>query len=265
MNVTLKNHVEVTKGNSPVVLGFPHTGTDIPENIRAGLNETGQMLSDTDWHVHELYDGLLDNVTTIRTRIHRYVIDVNRDPKGQSLYPGQNTTELCPTTDFDGKSIYLDGRAPHGDEIQARCDRFHRPYHAALESELDRIRSIHGFAILYDCHSIRSDIPFLFNGKLPDFNIGTNDATSCSPAIEKLVYNICRDARGYTSILNGRFKGGWTTRHYAAPDIQTIQMELAQSTYMQECPPWNRHEKKAARLRPHLANILNTLSQWRPQ
>ncbi len=258
--------IETSCGTSPLVLGLPHTGTNIPTDCLARMNETGRAMADTDWHIHNLYDGLLEGVTTVRTPIHRYVIDVNRDPSGASLYPGQNTTGLCPLTDFDGQSIYLEGQEPDALEIERRRVAFHAPYHAALEAELDRIKAIHGFAILYDCHSIRSQIAYLFDGTLPDFNIGTNLGTTCAPALEEAVTSICFKAAEYTLINNGRFKGGWTTRHYGKPSegIHAIQVELAQSTYMIESAPWAYVDERAENLRVTLKSILETLSVWRP-
>ncbi len=203
----------------PVILGFPHTGTDVPAEIADRLNDNGRMLADTDWHIHRLYDGLLDNVTVVRATFHRYVIDANRDPAGVSLYPGQNTTGLIPQTDFDGKAIWKDGQAPDEADIVARLRDFHAPYHAALATEIERVRAIHGVAILYDCHSIRSHIPFLFEGKLPDFNIGTDLGKTCDSAIEQATLTVVEAAEGYDSVLNGRFKGGWTTRHYGRPTL----------------------------------------------
>ncbi|PWL35084.1 MAG: N-formylglutamate deformylase [Marivita sp. XM-24bin2] len=260
--------IDVTRGDSPLVLGLPHTGTEIPDDCLVRLNDTGREIADTDWHIHTLYDDLVDDATRVRTTMHRYVIDVNRDPSGESLYPGQNTTGLCPLTDFDGLPIYLEGQAPDADEVERRRQLFHAPYHAALEAELERVKAIHGFAVLYDCHSIRSEIPFLFNGILPDFNIGTNMGVTCDVQIETAVLQICKAAEGYTSVLNGRFKGGWTTRHYGRPDDgwHAIQMELAQSTYLaSEAPPWTYDAPRAARLRAHLKTLLETLSDWRPQ
>ena len=258
--------IEVTQGASPLVLGLPHTGTEVPADIWDKLNENGQALADTDWHIHDLYAGLVEGVTTVRTPIHRYVIDANRDPAGVSLYPGQNTTTLVPTTDFDGKPIWRDGQEPDEAEITRRRDAYHAPYHAALEVELERVKAIHGFAVLYDCHSIRGDIPFLFEGRLPDFNTGTNLGTTCDPAIEATVVARCEAAEGYTSVLNGRFKGGWTTRHYGRPaeGFHAIQMELAQATYCQESPPWTYLPERADRLRAHLTLILTDLQTWRP-
>lgn len=254
------NPVEISRGDSPVVLGLPHTGTHIPPEIMARLNARGQIMADTDWHIHRLYDGLLPGATTVRATFHRYVIDANRSTDDQSLYPGQNTTGLVPLTDFDGVEIWT--HPPDTAEIAARREAFHAPYHAALQAELERVHAIHGVALLYDCHSIRSHIPYLFQGTLPDLNIGTADGLSCDPTLEAVVVGIAEKADGYTHVLNGRFKGGWTTRHYGQPQsgYHAVQMELAQSTHLEtEHPPFSYSEKKAARLRPVLAQILEAL------
>lgn len=253
--------VEIHRGNSPIVLGLPHTGTYVPEDILARLNARGRGLDDTDWHIHRLYDGLLEGATTLRATFHRYVIDANRDPAGEPLYPGQNTTSLVPLTDFDGNDIW--DTLPTNADIAQRRATFHAPYHAGIEAELTRVRAIHGYAILYDCHSIRSHIPYLFEGPLPDFNIGTNNGKTCAPKIERATQQICAAATGYTSVTNGRFKGGWTTRRYGRPaeGLHAIQMELAQGTYLKtQCAPWEFDDHKADRLRPHLQKILTALA-----
>jgi len=257
--------VEIAQGDSPIVLGLPHTGTFVPDDVLGDLNDRGRGLDDTDWHIHQLYDGVLDGATTVRATFHRYVVDANRDPSGVSLYPGQNTTGLVPLTDFDGHDIWT--IAPTEVAIEARRQTYHTAYHAALQAELNRVRDIHGIAILYDCHSIRSNIPFLFEGTLPDFNIGTNLGATCAPEIEALTQDICRAAAGYTSITNGRFKGGWTTRHYGRPaeGVHAIQMELAQSTYLRdEAAPWSYDADKSERLRVHLSSILTQLAALAP-
>ena len=253
--------VDVIEGDSPVILAMPHTGTFVPDDIWDTLTPLGQTLEDTDWHVHKLYAGLLPEATTVRATFHRYVIDANRDPSGVSLYPGQNTTDLCPTTDFEARALYHDGKAPDANEIEHRRIAFHAPYHAALNAEIDRVKALHGIAVLYDCHSIQSRKPYLFDGTLPDFNIGTNDGQTCAPTLQKAVSGICAQADGYTHVVNGRFKGGWTTRYYGKPgdSVHAIQMELAQSTYMNETAPWDYRPAKAARIRPQLQNILQTL------
>lgn len=251
----------VQTGSSPILLSQPHGGTEIPQSILARLNPHGQARADTDWHISRLYAGLIDDVTIVSTDVHRYVIDANRDPADQSLYPGQNTTSLCPTTSFDGDEIYRPGQAPSADEISARQQRYHQPYHDALREQLDRIHQAHGYAILYDCHSIRSLVPYLFDGKLPDFNIGTNSGSSCHQAIESAAFASCTAAEDYTVVSNGRFKGGWTTRHYGQPErgFHAIQMELAQCNYMLEQDPWSYVNDRAARLRVILAGILRNL------
>lgn len=253
--------VTVTHGEGPIVLGLPHSGTHVPDEIFARLTPLGQTLGDTDWHVDRLYDGLLDGVTTVRANFHRYVIDANRDPSGASLYPGQNTTGLVPMTNFDGEPLWLE--EPDATEVEARRVAWHAPYHTALEAELERVLDRHSVAILYDCHSIRSIVPFLFEGRLPDFNIGTNNGATCAGTIETAVAEICAQATGYTSIVNGRFKGGWTTRHYGRPqqNIHAIQMELAQRTHLQgETVPFDYDPAKAGRLRVHLETVLRSLA-----
>lgn len=258
--------LEITRGDSPLLLAFAHSGTELPADIAPQLNPRGLALADTDWHIHRLYAGLLENVTTIRTRIHRYVIDVNRDPTGQSLYPGQNTTGLCPLTDFEGAPLYRASHRPDPQETERRRAAFHAPYHAAIEAEMARLTARHGFAILYDCHSIRSHIPFLFEGVLPDLNIGTNRGTTCAPGLESAVHKLCAASR-YSCVLNGRFKGGWTTRHYGRPaqGWHALQMELAQSTYLEtEAAPFAYDAAKAEALRSPLRKILLALQGWRP-
>jgi len=254
---------DIKPGDSPLLLAQPHGGTVIPDSILARLNHHGHAKADTDWHISRLYADLLTDTTIISTPIHRYVIDANRDPNDQSLYPGQNTTSLCPTTTFDGEELYLDGQAPSTDEIHQRQQLYHQPYHDALREQLERIHQKHGYVILYDCHSIRSLVPFLFEGKLPDFNIGTNSGGSCDPAIESAVYTVCTGAAGYRTISNGRFKGGWTTRHYGGPErgYHAIQMELAQCNYMLEMAPWHYLDDKADKLRVILGDILKTLTK----
>ncbi len=259
------DNVIVKQGNSPLLLGFPHVGTYVPNNVKANLNSRGKILSDTDWHLDTLYEGLIDDVTTVCAKFHRYVIDPNRDPLGVSLYPGQNTTGLVPLTDFDGDQIW--NVLPTKTEIKKRISNFHYVYHKALKVELTRLKNIHGYVILYDCHSIRSVIPNLFEGILPVFNIGTNKGQSCDKEIEKKVNDICSQNTMFDSVLNGRFTGGWTTRNYGQPNkyIHAIQMELSQSVYLEnENSGWEYSESKAANVRPILKEILNTLVSIKP-
>ncbi|AEV35439.1 N-formylglutamate amidohydrolase [Pseudovibrio sp. FO-BEG1] len=251
----------IKKGDSPIVLAQPHGGTDVPLSIWNRFNSVGQALADTDWHINRLYDGLLENASVIQTPVHRYVIDANRDPAGVSLYPGQNTTTLCPLTDFDGRPIYRDGQEPSEDEVEERRAKFHAPYHEAIAEELERVRQKFGVAVLYDCHSIRSNIPFLFEGELPVFNIGTNVGQTCAPMIEQITVDACRADVSVETVVNARFKGGWTTRHYGKPEtgIHAIQMETAQRAYMFEQSPWAYAPERADKTRATLKSILSQL------
>lgn len=258
------NPLVVQQGNSPIILGQPHGGTYVPADILVRLNDRGRELTDTDWHIHRLYDGLFADVTVVQAIFHRYVIDANRDPAGGSLYPGQNTTELCPITDFDGLPIW--DQPPDAVEIERRRQVFHAPYHAALAAEIARVTARHGLAVVFDCHSIRSTIPFLFLGFLPIFNIGTNGGLTCAPelsdAVAGEVSNPDFSKSKFTAVLNGRFKGGWTTRHYGKPEdhVHAIQLEIAQTAYLEtENAPWTYSPGKAAPVREVLRNILSTL------
>lgn len=254
----------VTRGDSPVILGMPHVGTWLPDDLTRRLNDNGRALADTDWHIARLYADLLPGVTVVASNVHRYAIDANRDPAGVSLYPGQNTTSLCPLTDFDNQPIWAKGQEPSEGEILARRAAFHAPYHAALQAEIDRTRAKHGTVILYDCHSIRSVIPFLFPGTLPVFSIGTNDGTTCAAPVEQATTTPCKAAKDMGHVVNGRFKGGWTTRHYGRPGdgIHAIQMELAQRAYLSsEAAPWSYDPARAEPLRATLAQILTQLDR----
>ncbi|WP_226575719.1 N-formylglutamate deformylase [Acuticoccus sediminis] len=255
---------DVAEGTSPVILAFPHTGTDVPDEIAARLNDNGRLLADTDWHVDRLYAGLLADATTVRATFHRYVIDANRDPSGASLYPGQNTTGLIPATDFDGAPIWKAGEEPGDSDIALRRAAYHEPYHAALAAQIERVKALHGVVVLYDCHSIRSLVPYLFEGTLPDLNIGTAHGTTCDPQVEAAVVAVAEAATDFTHVLNGRFVGGWTTRHYGRPDenVHAVQMELSQISHLAtEAPPFEYDAAKAERLRMTLKSILERLEQ----
>jgi N-formylglutamate deformylase len=258
--------LEIHPGEAPLVMSFPHTGTDIPPDLEDRFVSPWLARKDADWWIDQLYGFARDlGATTLRTRISRSVIDVNRDPSGASLYPGQATTEFCPTTTFDGEPLYREGQTPDNAEIERRRDRFFTPYHAALQAELDRLRADHGKVVLYEAHSIRSRIPRLFDGELSHFNIGTNSGGSCAPELAAAVEAACA-ASGFSHVVNGRFKGGWTTRRYGQPlgGVHAIQMELACRGYMEdpETPPtpetWPApyHPDRAAPIRAILTEVL---------
>ena len=240
MSAILPDWLTVKRGDAPLIVSFPHTGTSIPDDIRPGLKSDWWVRRDADWWIDQLYAfaGEL-GATTVHTAITRTAIDVNRDPSGVSLYPGQATTELCPTTTFDGDPLYEPGRAPDAAEIARRRAAYFDPFHAALAGEIARLKAIHPKIVLYDCHSIRSVIPRLFEGELPNFNIGTNSGASCAPGLESMVAARCAAAPGFSHVLNGRFKGGYITRRYGDPagGVHAVQMELGCRGYMREPMP----------------------------
>jgi formiminoglutamase len=228
--------LQVTRGAAPLLVSMPHTGTEIPADLERRLASPWLARKDTDWWIERLYDfapGL--GATVVRTRISRTVIDPNRDPSGVSLYPGQATTELCPTTTFDGELLYrgLDGPGP--EEIAARRTAWFEPYHRAIAGEIARLRQRHRRVVLYDCHAIRSQIPRLFTGVLPNLNLGTNSGASCAPQLTTRLEAVC-DGSDFSRVTNGRFKGGYTTRHYGRPadGVHALQMELACRGYLRE-------------------------------
>jgi len=257
--------LDIDRGDAPLIVSFPHTGTDIPARIHERLTSAWLGRKDADWWIHLLYGFAYElGATTVRTSISRTVIDVNRDPSGASLYPGQTTTELCPTTTFDGEALYKLGHKPDEAEIAGRRKTFFDPYHRALASEIERLRGMHRNVVLYDAHSIRSVVPRLFEGALPNFNIGTNDGVTCAPALAQAVEAAC-DATPFSRVTNGRFKGGWTTRHYGRPGdgVHAIQMELACRGYLDEpAEPgpanWPPHyaPDRAAAMRTALTGVL---------
>jgi len=263
--------LEVDRGKGALIVSFPHTGTDIPARVQERLVSPWLGRKDADWWIHLLYDFAHEmGATTVRTTISRTVIDVNRDPSGASLYPGQTTTGLCPTETFDGETLYKAGQEPDEAEIALRRKTFFTPYHQALADEIARLRERHGTVVLYDAHSIRSVVPRLFDGTLPNFNIGTNDGVTCDPVLAQAVEEVC-DSTGFSRVTNGRFKGGWTTRHYGRPGngVHAIQMELACRGYMDEpaspgpdnWPPQYDPER-AASMRAALKHVLTNCATF---
>lgn len=260
-----KDWLHVTRGDAPLVVSIPHAGTIIPSDIEARLVSPWLARKDADWWLGELYgfaDGL--DATVVRTGVSRTVIDVNRDPSGVSLYPGQASTSLCPVDTFDGEPLYQSGQEPDAAEIARRRVTFFDPYHDALEAELDRLLARHGKVVLYDAHSIRSRAPRLFDGELPQFNIGTNSGAACDPGLTARVEAAC-DATDLPRVTNGRFKGGWITRRYGQPDqgVHAVQMELACRGYIDEPAvltpdawPTPYAPARAASLRAALTDVL---------
>ena len=246
------------QGTAPLLVSVPHDGTAVPEDIAARLTDSARTVPDTDWHIARLYDFAREMGASMIVPVYsRYVVDLNRSEDDVSLYPGQNTTGLCPVVRFSGEPVYREGMEPTPDEIAARVETFWRPYHDALRAELDRIRAEHGRAVLWEGHSIRGELPFLFEGRLPDLNLGTAGGASCSPGLQQRLEEVLAGQDEYDFVVNGRFKGGHITRHYGDPagGIEALQMETSQRAYMDEASfDWD--EAAAARVQPVLRGLL---------
>ena len=247
------------RGTVPLVISIPHLGTHIPEELHSGFTDEALVLADTDWHLDRLY-GFARHLgaSILSARVSRYVIDLNRPSSGESLYPGQATTGLCPATTFRGASLYRPACEPDDAETQRRIARYWRPYHTALAEELRRVRASHPRVLLWEAHSIASEIPRLFDGKLPDLNFGTNSGAACEPALLDAVLDGLAPDPGLSHVVNGRFKGGYITRHFGDPatGVNAIQLEMCQSLYMNESPPFDYREEAAARIQPVLEGLL---------
>jgi len=225
------------RGTAPLLVSLPHDGSTIPADLLPRLTDSARRAPDTDWHVARLYNFARDLGASILRPYHsRYVVDLNRSPDDESLYPGQNTTGLCPIVQFSGAAIYRNGETPTPDEIALRVETYWRPYHAALVEEVSRLKAGHGHVVLWEGHSIRSVVPFLFDGCLPDLNLGTAAGVSCSSALQNRLETVMAGQDDYSFVSNGRFKGGYITRHYGDPanGIDAVQLELAQCNYMDE-------------------------------
>ncbi len=223
-------------GSTPLLVSIPHDGREIPSGIAARMTETGRAIPDTDWNVSRLYAfaGAL-GASVLAANYSRYVVDLNRSASDDVLYVGQVSTGLCPVASFAGKSLYLAGEEPGEDEKLARVVGNWQPYHDKLFATLADLKSRFGYALLWDAHSIPGEVPLLFPGILPDLNIGTNGKNSCAGEME-LAVTAAATASPYSSVVNGRFKGGYITRHYGDPgsDVHAVQLELSQRCYMDE-------------------------------
>jgi N-formylglutamate amidohydrolase len=258
---------ELHRGDSPLVVDVPHAGTHVPDALRLRLTAEAAAVPDTDWHVERLFAIARLAGATLLTATHsRYVVDLNRDPSGAVLYAGADNTELCPTRTFANEPIYAEGEVPGAREVAARRRTYFDPYHAALRAEVQRVRARHGFAILLDGHSIRARVPRFFDGRLPDLNLGTADGMSCAPELQALSASLLAQARDFSFIENGRFKGGFITRHYGDPThgVHALQLEIAQACYMDEAPPFRYDPARAAPLETLLERLVIALAEWRP-
>jgi N-formylglutamate deformylase len=261
MNSTL---FDLHQGTVPLLISIPHLGTRLPAEISAAFSPEAAIVSDTDWHLDRLYGfARAMGASVLGATISRYAIDLNRPPGGESLYPGQTTTELCPTETFKGMPLYLPGHAPDQEEVARRRASYWQPYHDALRGELERLRSLHGQVLLWEAHSIASLLPRLFEGKLPDLNFGTNAGATCAPnIIDAVLAPLTQSAAPapLSHVVNGRFKGGYITRHYAQPEqgIHAIQLEMCQSLYMNEELPFDYRPDIAEKVQPLLQSMLQS-------
>lgn len=255
------------RGRTPLLLSLPHVGTLIPASLRPRFVERALAMEDTDWHLDQIYDfATALGASVLVPRCARYVIDLNRPPEDRPLYAGANNTELVPTRFFSGDPLYRDGGQPDAREIALRRDTYWRPYHDALAAELVRLQAQHGYALLWDGHSIKSELPWLFDGRLPDLNLGTASGASCAPSLRVALMRVLQGQHDYTQVTDGRFKGGYITRQYGQPQrgVHAVQLEMCWSTYMTEAAPYEVDPQRAARLRPVLRALLETALAWRP-
>ncbi|MCD6026361.1 MAG: hutG [Solimicrobium sp.] len=255
-------------GHTPLLISMPHVGTTIPQSISVNMNQEAQIKADTDWHLALLYNmASALGASVISAEYSRYVIDLNRPKEDSNLYPGQDTTGLCPLDTFTKQPLYKKGREPNSVDMADRIKQYWQPYHSQLQSELTRIRALHGIAVLWDAHSIASHVPRFFTGKLPDLNFGTADQRSCSPNLQNALSEIMKQsthAAPFSYVMNGRFKGGYITRNYGQPanNVHAVQLEMSQCVYMNETAPFEFRPDLAARVQPLLTELLSTCLHW---
>ncbi len=257
--------LRLRRGSAALLVSMPHVGTFIPADLAPRMTDAALRLPDTDWHLERLYDFVDTLGASVIVATHsRYVIDLNRPPDDANLYPGQETTGLCPLDTFHRQPLYRTGAEPDPDEVRHRVDHYWLPYHTALRNEAARLREQHAAIVLWDAHSICSVVPRLFPGRLPDLNLGSADGAACDPRLAQALLRIGKRHPTYSSVLDGRFKGGYIARHYGRPadGVHAIQLELAQSTYMDEAHPYPFDERKAAELRPVLQEMLSAVARW---
>ncbi len=261
----MTDNFQFTAGTTPVLISVPHAGTAIPPAIAARMTPEALALPDTDWHVEKLYDFAAELGAGLIAADHsRYVVDLNRDPSGKPLYPGADNSEFVPLTTFAEQPIYRPGQQPDAVEITARREAYWQPYHDRLAAELARLKSTFGVAVLWDGHSILSHVPRFFDGRLPDLNLGSAKDASAAPELVAQVMGVLGNADGFSSILNGRFTGGYITRHYGQPGdgVHALQLEMAEIAYLDETDPSRYDPARAARLKTLLRQTIETVIAW---
>ena len=266
MNEPVFSILRSSGATSPLVISFPHVGTEIPADQRWRYTARALAVEDTDWFLDRLYAFAAEQgATLVVPRFSRYLIDLNRGSDNAPMYPGRNNTELCPTRHFSGEPIYVEGAAPDEAEIRRRVAQYWQPYHAALAAQLDEARARHGHAVLFDAHSIKSELPWLFEGRLPHMNLGTVDGSSCAPALRDALAAVLAAQDGFSHVVDGRFKGGHITRHFGRPHegVHAVQLEMCWRAYMDEATmAWS--DAQAASVTPLLTALVTTLRDWTP-
>jgi N-formylglutamate deformylase len=255
-------------GSTPLLISVPHVGTAIPVDQQHRYTARALLAEDTDWFLDRLYAFATDiGASLIVPRYSRYLIDLNRPSENTPMYTGQNNTGLCPTQHFTGDGLYQPGQAPDDAEITRRIQTYWRPYHAALQHELSRLKAAHGHAVLFDAHSIKSRLPWLFDGELPHMNLGTVDGSSCHPDLRAALSAVFAAQTNYSNVVDGRFKGGHITRHFGDPEhgIHAVQLEMCWRAYMLEEPPLLWHPQRAAEVTPLLRQLVQVMTGWRPK
>ena len=250
------------RGPLPLLISVPHAGTEVPDELRHRFTSVGQRLPDTDWHVDRLYDFARDmGASILIANYSRYVVDLNRSPDSRALYDAVPTSPVCAAVTFTGDSIYLADQAPAPAEIRERVESYWRPYHAQIEDELQRMVDQFGYAVLWDAHSVASEVPGLFAGVLPEFNLGTRDGAACPRHVGDALLQLLTEDGEFGAVLDGRFKGGYITEHYGSPaqKIFAVQLELAQRAYLDESahPDWQ--PDRAYRAQELIAQLLGRL------
>jgi N-formylglutamate deformylase len=254
-------------GRTPLLVSVPHAGSGLPEALKPRLVERALALEDTDWHLAEVYAFARElGAGLIVPAMSRYLIDLNRPPEDVPMYPGVNNTGLCPVHFFSGDRLYRPGMEPDAAEVAQRRTQYWAPYHQALADELARLKTLHGHALLWDGHSIRSELPWLFEGRLPDLNLGTANGSSCAPSLRAALQAVLADQPRYSQVCDGRFKGGYITRRYGQPQqgVHALQLEMVWSCYMAESAPYRLDPQRVAELEPVLRALLQILLDWRP-
>ncbi len=255
------------RGSTPLLVSVPHAGTAIPADQQHRYVERALQVEDTDWFLERLYAFVRDLGASLLVPTHsRYLVDLNRPSANTPMYAGQNNTELCPTRFFTGEPLYLEGQAPDAAEIARRVGTYWRPYHDTLQDELARLRAVHGHAVLFDAHSIKSELPWLFEGTLPHMSLGTVGGSSCAPALRDALAGVFAAQTRYTHVVDGRFKGGHITRQNGRPaeGVHAVQLEMCWRAYMDETLPCVWHEGRAAEVTPLLHRLVQTMIDWRP-